>query len=80
MWAARNFNEGGLTTYWNGSNGPNGGSATSYIPEMGWNDTLFGATPALASSGGGASSCVVVNGSGTCTGGFPLSPPGLLAG
>ncbi len=44
------FNEGS-GTYW-GSNGPNLGSALSYIPEEGWNDT----SPAgFASSGGGKS-------------------------
>jgi subtilase family serine protease len=44
------FNEGS-GTYW-GSNGPNFGSALSYIPEEGWNDT----SPAgFASSGGGKS-------------------------
>ncbi len=34
------FNEGS-GTYW-GSNGPNFGSALSYIPEEGWNDTALG--------------------------------------
>ena len=27
------------STYWNASNGPNGGSATSYLPEIPWNDS-----------------------------------------
>jgi subtilase family serine protease len=44
------FNEGG-GTYW-GSNGPNFGSALSYIPEEGWNDTNAGR---FASTGGGKS-------------------------
>ena len=35
------FNEGG-GTYWNTTNGSNGGSAISYIPEMAWNDTTAG--------------------------------------
>jgi subtilase family serine protease len=44
------FNEGS-GTYW-GSNGPNFGSALSYIPEEGWNDT----TPSrFGSTGGGKS-------------------------
>jgi subtilase family serine protease len=47
------FNEGNLT-YWGGSNGPFGGSALSYIPEMTWNDTADGG--GLAASGGGMSS------------------------
>jgi len=44
------FNEGG-GTYW-GSNGPNFGSALSYIPEEGWNDT---SPSGFASTGGGKS-------------------------
>jgi uncharacterized protein (TIGR03437 family) len=47
------FNEGS-GTYWNTTNGANGGSARSYIPEKAWNDTLVGA--GLAATGGGASS------------------------
>ena len=47
------FNEGS-GTYWNTSNGPNGGSARSYIPEKAWNDTAT--QGALAATGGGASS------------------------
>jgi subtilase family serine protease len=47
------FNEGGNnSTYW-GANGPNFGSAKSYIPEEGWNDTHLGG--GFASTGGGAS-------------------------
>jgi len=45
------FNEGS-GTYW-GSNGPNFGSALSYIPEEGWNDTGLGG--GFASTGGGKS-------------------------
>ena len=45
------FNEGS-GTYW-GSNGPNLGSALSYIPEEGWNDTALGA--GFAAGGGGKS-------------------------
>ena len=47
------FNEGGLS-YWNATNNLNGASATSYIPETSWNDTLLGG--GLAASGGGKSS------------------------
>ncbi|MGO9257542.1 MAG: protease pro-enzyme activation domain-containing protein [Bryobacteraceae bacterium] len=51
------FDEGSLT-FWSSSNGPNGGSALSYIPEMAWNDT--GVSEALggsiSASGGGMSS------------------------
>jgi uncharacterized protein (TIGR03437 family) len=46
------FNDAG-GTYWNATNNPSGGSAISYIPEMGWNDSL--ADGYLASSTGGAS-------------------------
>jgi subtilase family serine protease len=46
------LNEGNVT-YWNSSNGPYGGSALSYIPEVAWNDTE--ASGGLASSGGGLS-------------------------
>lgn len=46
------FNEG-TGTYWNTTNNANSGSATSYIPEMAWNDTALGA--GLAAGGGGAS-------------------------
>jgi hypothetical protein len=51
------FNEGG-GTYWGNSNGANGGSALSYIPELAWDDSSAGTgfqTGALASTGGGAS-------------------------
>ena len=46
------FNEG-TGTYWNSKNGSGDGSATSYTPEMVWNDDAT--SQALASSGGGAS-------------------------
>ena len=66
------FNEGS-GTYWSQSNGPNGGSALSYIPETGWNDTTiniqFGG--GLSASGGGKSSCGVITGTQTCSAGFP---------
>ncbi|MEO8370202.1 MAG: protease pro-enzyme activation domain-containing protein [Candidatus Solibacter sp.] len=42
----------GTGTYWNGSNNASGGSVTSYIPEVVWNDTTVGDP---ASGGGGAS-------------------------
>jgi subtilase family serine protease len=45
------FDEGS-GNYW-GTNGPNYGSAESYIPEEGWNDTSLGG--GFASGGGGAS-------------------------
>ena len=47
------FNEGG-GIYWSATNGPTGGSAQLYIPEIGWNDTP--ALSVLEASGGGASS------------------------
>jgi hypothetical protein len=45
------FNEG-AGSYWNATNGANGGSARSYIPEKAWNDS---STSGLASTGGGVS-------------------------
>jgi subtilase family serine protease len=51
--------------YWNPTNGPNGGSAISYIPETSWNDTAPRGT--LSASGGGKSSCDDA----TCSSGFP---------
>lgn len=62
------FSEG-AGTYWNTSNGTNGGSATSYIPETGWNDTTINGK--LAATGGGASSCGQATTLGQCLGGFP---------
>jgi subtilase family serine protease len=47
------FNEGN-GNYWSTTNGPFGGSALSYIPEMAWNDTSAGG--GLSASGGGISS------------------------
>jgi len=46
------FNEGSQS-FWSTTNGPNGGSATGYIPEKAWNDT--GLLGAIAASAGGAS-------------------------
>lgn len=46
------FNEGS-GTYWSTSNNANDGSALSYIPEAGWNETANGG--GLGASGGGAS-------------------------
>jgi subtilase family serine protease len=46
------FNEG-TGTYWTATNGANGGSALSYIPEVAWNDTVGGGT--LSATGGGVS-------------------------
>ena len=46
------FNEG-TGTYWNSLNTSDGASATSYIPEVVWNDTANDGEP--SSSGGGAS-------------------------
>jgi subtilase family serine protease len=51
------FNEGS-GTYWNPTNGANGGSAISYIPELAWDDSSAGTGlngGGLASTGGGAS-------------------------
>lgn len=62
------FSEGS-GTFWNGTNGSTGSSAISYIPEIGWNDTAFNGS--LSASGGGKSSCGLVNGASACTGGFP---------
>ena len=42
----------GTGTYWSSTNGSNGGSALSYIPEVAWNDGVQAVT------GGGASSLV----------------------
>jgi len=46
------FNEGS-GTYWAATNGPNLGSALTYIPEVAWNDTAT--TGVLNASSGGAS-------------------------
>jgi subtilase family serine protease len=48
----------GTGPYWSSTNGGNGGSAITYIPETAWNDTgtqLVGSQ--LDGSGGGASNC-----------------------
>ena len=47
------FNEGSDTSYWSATDGTNEGSATGYIPEMVWNDTV--AADAFQASGGGVS-------------------------
>jgi subtilase family serine protease len=44
---------GAASTYWNGTNNGNNGSALQYIPEVTWNDTAL--VNALSASGGGAS-------------------------
>ena len=60
------FNEGG-GTFWNPTNGTDGGSAMSYIPEIAWNDSVLAG--ALDGTGGGPSNCA--SGSGmTTVGGF----------
>ncbi|HLH17612.1 MAG TPA: protease pro-enzyme activation domain-containing protein [Bryobacteraceae bacterium] len=46
------FNEQGAS-YWAAANGPNGGSALSYIPEKVWNDTAI--DQQLSAGGGGTS-------------------------
>jgi len=51
--------------YWNGSNGANGGSAISYIPEDAWNDSAQ--RNQIVAGGGGKSSCV----NSSCNAGFP---------
>jgi subtilase family serine protease len=47
----------GSGSYWGTTNGANGGSALSYIPELAWDDnsTGTGFDPHLASTGGGVS-------------------------
>jgi hypothetical protein len=57
----------GTGAYWNFVNNSNSGSALSYIPETTWNDTSV--VKNLSASGGGASSCIALNGT-TCGGGF----------
>lgn len=58
------LNEGN-GTYWNSTNGADGGSAKSYIPEIGWNDTALSINNGngLDGTGGGPSNCAF--GSGT---------------
>jgi len=50
------FNDG-TGGYWSTANGPNGGSATSYIPEKAWNDTAASVAggQGIDATGGGAS-------------------------
>jgi uncharacterized protein (TIGR03437 family) len=52
------FNEG-RANYWKAANGPNGGSALSYIPETAWNDNVYGTNNNFAvnlnATGGGVS-------------------------
>lgn len=50
------FSEG-TGTYWHGTNGANGGSALSYIPELAWDDSAAGTglSGGLSSTGGGVS-------------------------
>jgi subtilase family serine protease len=50
------FDEGS-GAYWSGSNGPDGGTALSYIPERAWNETSLSESfgGGLAASGGGVS-------------------------
>jgi len=50
------FSEG-AGTYWSSSNGTNGGSALSYIPEFAWDDSAAGTelSGGLSSTGGGLS-------------------------
>jgi subtilase family serine protease len=44
---------GNVSTYWNATNGANGGSAITYIPETTWNDTTI--VQKLRATGGGVS-------------------------
>lgn len=56
------FNDGtatGGTTYWSATNNTVNGSALSYIPEIGWNDTDDTTPAQLTASGGGASTSFV---------------------
>lgn len=50
------FNEastGLASSFWNSANGPYGGSATGYIPETAWNDSIL--TGSVLATGGGKS-------------------------
>lgn len=69
------FNENGKdATYWNSTNGADGTSAKSYIPEDVWNDsctsTSCGTNANIAAGGGGVSMGNSASGNGTFTG-FP---------
>ncbi len=62
------FNESS-GNYWGATNGADGGSALSYIPEIAWNDTS--GVKSLDGTGGGPSNCA--HGSGVTTvSGFPF--------
>ena len=58
------------SSYW-GTNGLLHNSALSYIPEISWDDVGQVGQTSIASSGGGASSCITVDASSNCAGGFP---------
>jgi subtilase family serine protease len=74
------------STFWGTTNGSNGGTALSYIPETAWNDdvelvNIFGGTPfsiqensqiGIEIGGGGASNCSVQTANfSSCVSGFP---------
>jgi subtilase family serine protease len=65
------FNDG-TGNYWNATNTTDGGSAKSYIPEIGWNDTiLLNTSPnnfGLDGTGGGPSNCYTGTGTTTVSG------------
>jgi subtilase family serine protease len=74
------FNEGS-GSYWSASNGMDGGSAMSYIPELPWNETTAaGGLDAGGAGGGGASAffskpawqvCTAGSTTGACSGNTP---------
>ena len=74
------------SAFWGTTNGPNGGTALSYIPETAWNDDVelvntFGGTPlslqenpqiGIEIGGGGASNCSIQTPDlSSCVSGFP---------
>jgi subtilase family serine protease len=63
------FDEGS-GTYWGATNGTNGGSAKSYIPELAWNDTAAAGEP--DGTGGGPSNCANGTGASMTIEGFPF--------
>lgn len=67
------FDEGS-GTYWGATNGANGGSAKSYIPELAWNDTAASESMGggLNGTGGGPSNCVNGMGNPVIVQGFPF--------
>jgi len=78
------YPSGYATGLWGTSNGTDGGSATTYLPEISWNDDeelplLYGNTQiywqensAIVSTGGGPSNCAVQNSTNSaCVSGFP---------